>query len=386
MLTRFAGRKWQGRTTRPPLPRPAPTVYICMISVSIVSMDWIRRNWPDLLIGLALLLVIGGIIATLLNGGNFLPLGRNNANQPATVTTGANTADSNATNAVDPTTPTAATGVAGSNTADNTTNSGTAEGGVAPVDLNNPDGVSTDTVTMPNDQGGDGTIVAVSPTLEEEGAAPATTATPDATATPQTPTESVAASSAPTAPYRISVGAFGSAENAERKAQSFRDAGYPVFVGNQGDLALVLVGPYDSQAEAEQVKTQLQTSGLEANPIIYEFSPSDSTIAGDTSATTTATTPAESTTDTTADATATSETPATSAPPTSGSGSYLQVGAYGSLESAAPQRSKLEGLGFTVSSVEEGSFVKLLVGPYDDAALSSAQSQLTAQGIDSFVR
>ena len=42
----------------------------------MVSMDWIRRNWPDLLIGLALLLVIGGIIATLLNGGNFLPFGR----------------------------------------------------------------------------------------------------------------------------------------------------------------------------------------------------------------------------------------------------------------------------------------------------------------------
>jgi cell division septation protein DedD len=376
MLTRFAGRKWQGRAGRPPLPRSArPTVYILVISVSIVSMDWIRRNWPDLLIGLALLLVIGGIIATLLNGGNFLPFGRNANPQPATVSTESNNTGSDTTNttAIAPVSPTDANGVIDNSV----TNSGTGDG-VAPVDLNNPDGVSTDTVTMPTDQGGDGTIVAVSPTLDEAATPPATPDATSATETPQTPTESVAASSAPTAPYRISVGAFGSAENAERKAQSFRDAGYPVFVGNQGDLALVLVGPYDSQAEAEQVKTQLQTSGLEANPIIYEFSPSDSTIAGDTSAT--ATTPAEST------VTTAGETPATSAPPTSGSGRYLQVGAYGSLESAAPQRSKLEGLGFTVSSVEEGSFVKLLVGPYDDAALSSAQSQLTAQGIDSFVR
>jgi hypothetical protein len=36
--------------------------------------------------------------------------------------------------------------------------------------------------------------------------------------------------------------------------------------------------------------------------------------------------------------------------------------------------------------VEEGDFVKLLVGPFDDAGITAAQSQLSAQGIDSFVR
>ena len=36
-------------------------------------MDWIRRNWPDLLIGVALFSVITGIVATLLSGGTILP-------------------------------------------------------------------------------------------------------------------------------------------------------------------------------------------------------------------------------------------------------------------------------------------------------------------------
>jgi cell division protein FtsN len=335
-------------------------------------MDWIRRNWPDLLIGLALLLVIGGIIATLLNGGNFLPFGRG-SNQPATVTSNAGTSTSGET----PVAPTNSSGATSTPT----------DNGVAAVDLNAPP--STEPISIDGEQG---TIVAVPPSLDEpttdtattaideaatDGAAPVDSTTTDTTQTP------VAASDVPTAPYRISVGAFGSAENAERKAQSFKDAGYPVFVGKQGDLSLVLIGPYNSQAEAEQVKTKLQSSGLEANPIVYEFQPEgaateDAGTPDAAPATTETATPSETTT-------TTSET-TTTALPTNGSGRYLQVGAYGSLEAAAPQRSVLEGLGFTVSSVEEGSFTKLLVGPYDDASLSDAQSRLSAQGIDNFVR
>ncbi len=360
-----------------------PTLFTqLVISVSMVSMDWIRRNWPDLLIGLALLLVIGGIIATLLNGGNFLPFGR--GNQPATVTSGANTGTS--TTPVSSETPTEL----GTDTS------------VAPVDLNETEPVSvegetgtivavppslgettTDAATTAIDEAADVVTTAVDPATETvtDAATETAAAVTEAAVTEQTP----AASETPTAPYRISVGAFGSAENAERKAQSFRDAGYPVFVGRQGDLSLVLVGPYNSQAEAEQVKAQLQSSGLEANPIVYEFRPEGSEAAAPTSS---ETAPTATETPVAAEETATTETTetATTALPTTGSGQYLQVGAYGSQEAAAPQRSLLEGLGFTVSSVEEGQFVKLLVGPYDGAALSDAQARLSAQGIDSFVR
>jgi cell division septation protein DedD len=342
-------------------------------------MDWMRRNWPDLLIGLALLLVIGGIIVTLLNGGNILPFGRSpesavvsgSGSDPATTPIGPVTNDQ--TNAENTTTAT--------NPADDS---------VAAVSLD-PEGdaatsTQTDNVSTPADGG---TITAVPPTQDATPVAPdaATTAINEAASgaaesTTTEPSVDVVASTAPSAPYRISVGAFGSTENAERRAQAFRDAGYPVFVADQGDLSLVLVGPYDSQAEAEQIRAQLQSSGLEADPIIYEYTPEE--LGLDSANTTASTTTNTATTNTTQ---ATNTTTTTSAPPaTSGSGQYLQVGAYGSLEAAAPQRSRLEGLGFTVSSVQEGNFFKLLVGPYDAAGLATAQSQLTAQGIEHFVR
>jgi cell division septation protein DedD len=357
-------------------------------------MDWIRRNWPDLLIGLALLLVIGGIIATLLNGGNILPFGRNTTNQPATVST-QTTPESTAT------TPVAPTEVDGGSSATtdtgSTTGTTTTDTGVAAVD---PNAVTNDTVTMPAEQGGDGTITPVSPTVVEGDTSSPDAATaavdavaPDATdvttetattdAATSAPTADVLPSGSATAPYRISVGAFGSAENAERRAQAFRDAGYPVFTGNQGDLVIVLLGPYNSQAEAEGVKAELQSSGLEADPIIYEFTPNDAANVSSSTDTSASDTSASTATPTEEPSTATTTT---SAPTTSSSGRYLQVGAYNSLESAAPQRTTLEGLGFSVSAVEEDSFVKLLVGPYDDASIANAQSQLSAQGIDSFVR
>lgn len=343
-------------------------------------MDWMRRNWPDLLIGLALLLVIGGIIATLLNGGNFLPFGRNP--QPAPVSS--SPATSTTQEAVSPTNPNPA-----NSNAETATTPGTE---VAPVDLNQPS--SNEAVSI---DGQENTIVAVPPSTDgtTDAATQAVDNAAQAAATPLDEAANTSTSDTATQPsevaagnssasYRISVGAFGSPENAERKAQSFKDAGYPVFVGKQGDLSLVLLGPYATQAEAEKVKAELQSSGLEAEPIVYEFRPDDA-------ATESASTPAPDATASpatadTAPSSAASETTTTAALPTSSSGRYLQVGAYGSEEAAAPQRSVLEGLGFTVSSVKEGNYVKLLVGPYDDANLSDAQSRLSAQGIDNFVR
>jgi cell division septation protein DedD len=348
-------------------------------------MDWMRRNWPDLLIGLALLLVIGGIIATLLNGGNILPFGAGNNTSPATVSTSTTTEPT----ATQPVTPTEANGGSSATTAEGVaTNSTTTENGIAAVDPN--------AVTMPDDQGGTGTITAVPPTQDETVdaatnaveavAADVTEVTTDTTtADTATQTTDVAASSTTTAPYRVSVGAFGSTENAERRAQAFEEAGYPVFTANQGDLVLVLVGPYNNQAEAEEVKAELQSSGLEANPIVYEFTSDDAATTPSSDTATAATDTAQ--TDTTQAETSPNEEAATaSAPTTSTSGRYLQVGAYNSLESATPQRTTLEGLGFSVSTVEENDFVKLLVGPFDDAGISTAQSQLSAQGIESFVR
>ena len=50
-------------------------------------MDWLRRNWPDLLIGVALIAVIAGIIATLISGGSFFPSGNRTVETPDPGTT-----------------------------------------------------------------------------------------------------------------------------------------------------------------------------------------------------------------------------------------------------------------------------------------------------------
>jgi cell division septation protein DedD len=339
-------------------------------------MDWIRRNWPDLLIGLALLAVIGGIIATLLNGGNFLPGNRNvNVTTPSStvVSSGGNDSTTPTETTISPDLPSGTATLAGDN--------GETTGTITPVDVSAVP--ATEAVTTTAEAATESIEAAVDETLA------------DASTSEVAATQDVSALSSETSPYRISVGAFGSAENAERRAETFRSAGYPVFVAKQGDLSLVLIGPYDNQTAAQQAVSQIQSSGLEANPIIYEFTPTDATqvsSAGDeTTASEATSAPVEATPETTPSETTettVSETPSAStvALQTSNTGRYLQVGAYGSVESAQPQLVKLQGLGFSVTYIEESEKIKLLVGPYEGATLETAKAQLQAQGIDHFVR
>lgn len=314
-------------------------------------MEWIRRNWPDLLIGLALLAVIGGIIATLLNGGNFLSTNRN-----VSVNTPSNTSVSSGGSTTPSTTPISPELPSGTATISSTTGEETT-GIITPI----IDAPSTETLPEAATSVVENTVEAVTEAATETSTAPAP----------------VASSSTGTS-YRISVGAFGSAENAERRAETFKSAGYPVFVGKQGDLSLVLIGPYENQATAQQAVSQIQNSGLEANPIIYEFTPA--TPGNSSSSASTSDTPAP-TTQTTATSTETLVSL-----PTSNTGRYIQVGAYGSVESARPQLLKLQGLGFSVTYIEEGGKIKLLVGPYEGSTLDAAKAQLVSQGIDHFVR
>jgi cell division protein FtsN len=146
-----------------------------------------------------------------------------------------------------------------------------------------------------------------------------------------------------------------------------------VFIAPQGDLSIVLVGPYASRAEAEQARNAIVSAGLESNPQIFEFT--GETTVQQTSAPSPGPTPTEATP---------SPTPAPA--PTTGNGSLIQVGAYGSSQSAQPQRQRLEALGFSVSELQEGALVKLVIGPFAGDDLAEVRSRLTAQGIDHFVR
>lgn len=163
----------------------------------------------------------------------------------------------------------------------------------------------------------------------------------------------------------------------------FQKAGYPVFLASQGDLTIVLVGPYRSQSEADSVAAKIKGGGFGVDPVVYEFKgthdsapqPASAAPSGSATPSTAASTPASSSTSS-----------STSSNAASSDQRYLQVGAYGSSASAKPQRDRLEQMGYRVTERNEGGLVKLLIGPFSPTRLQQVQSQLKAAGIDSFPR
>ena len=335
-------------------------------------MDWLRRNWPDLLIGIALVAVIAGIIATLITGGSFFSVGGTTTATPPVGTPATAPSATAASPAVpvvpnpgdagaEPTEPTVETPVVAAPEPAPQENAGPTVAVLPPTENAAP---ATEPVAVPVVEAA--TPEPQVPVVEVPAPEPA----PAAPAA-EPPIAEVTPSSNPEAPFRVSVGAFSTIENAERQAEVFRAAGYPVLIGAQDALSLVLIGPYDVRGEAERVAAQIEAAGLVEGPLIYTFEPAGATAA--------APAPAAAAAPATADAT----------PDTAGAadgGRYIQVGAYTSDEGAAPQRTLVSGLGFTVSSRVENGLIKLLIGPFPGQQLSDAQATLEAAGVAFFVR
>lgn len=181
------------------------------------------------------------------------------------------------------------------------------------------------------------------------------------------------------------MGAFSHADYAQRQEQVFKKAGYPVFLADQGDLTIVLVGPYRTQSDADAVAARIKGGGFGVDPVVYEFkgtqdsAPQPASTAAGGSATSSAA-PASSGSASSASTTATAPAAA------GGDQRYLQVGAYGNSDSAKPQSAKLASMGYQVTERTEGGLVKLLIGPFGPDRLQKVQSDLKAAGIDSFPR
>jgi cell division protein FtsN len=299
-------------------------------------MDWLRRNWPDLLIGIALVAVIAGIVVTLLGGGSFLPFG-----QQGPVETSRQLTSPSAPQPTPPAQPPAEA-------------EGPAETIIPVVPTNGQVPVETEP---------EAAQIAPAPPAETE-PSPITPA-PPAAQPQEVPAGATASLQEPS--YRVGVGAFANEENANRRAQQFRNEGYPVFIGRQAELFLVLVGPYADASEANAVAARIRDAGLENEPRIFSYTPDEQGAA---------TAPAPAATQ-----------PTTEAPAAEGR-RYLQVGAYNSLQSAQPQRERMQEMGFevTVRELERdtGTLYRLLIGPFAPGELSAAQERLNALGIENF--
>jgi len=368
-------------------------------------MDWLRRNWPDLLIGVALVAVIAGIIATLISGGSFFPVGQGARNAGGASTTQSapvtpSTPNQPGVGLSDPTQPSAADQTAEPAAAADPT--GDAQAGTPAAAPSATPAATPEPATPTAGQGG--APIAV---LPPSGAPTPTPAAQPAASTPQpaapavapvTPSAPVGTVSAPPAAsatataaataaadessYRVSVGAFGNADNAQRLAGTFQAAGYPVLLGTQGNLTIVLVGPYETEAQARSVAAAIGAGDFDVvDPTVYRYDPSG---AGAGAAGPATQAPAASSVAAPAAAPAAAPVAVPQADATAGR--YLQVGAYGSRESALPQIERLSGLGFSVTERTESTLLKLLVGPFEGQSLTDAQERLKAAGIESFAR
>lgn len=345
-------------------------------------MDWLRRNWPDVLIGVVFLAVVIAIIFTLLNGGFNLPFGGKKGG-------GTSTPPSLST----PLTP-------GGETVPNTATQTAGTPGVTVLPL---DGTTPTTETEPSTSGEASTAPAA-PSSTEAGAStepstppaePATSSTPPtesaqptppaSTSAPATPVDRGASAASGEVSYRVSVGAFGTKSNAENLAKDVQAEGYPVFLAEQGSFTIVLVGPYRSETEARNIAQQLTSGPLRiVDPTVYRYEPDEAPTAASSSA------PAEPATPPAAPSTppAASSSPSgtTEAQPSGERTRYLQTGAFNTRESTLPQRATLESLGFVVSERQEDGFIKLLVGPFTPSEVESARTRLAGAGIESFPR
>ncbi|HEX7022666.1 MAG TPA: SPOR domain-containing protein [Trueperaceae bacterium] len=320
-------------------------------------MDWLRRNWPDLLIGVALVAVIAGIVATLLSGGSLFPLGRGEG--PSRV------AEAGPRPADPVRTPSGATAASEDDTP-----------AILPVlpDLGG--------VTQPS-----GPVIGRDePT---QGTQTGTTE-PDAnSSSDQASTEqgTFVVSPASSAPYRVSAGAYSVRSYADIQVKRLRDAGYPVFTGRQGDLYLVMVGPYESRSRAESAAAELESKKLVDGPLVYECADCGAPAGGADSEASQRPVreAAASQSDASSDVAGAPAAQAAGQQATPEAGTlYLQVGAYGSLDSAQPQRERVQELGYTVTVRRSGDLVKLLIGPFGDRELEAAQARLGKQGIENF--
>ena len=335
-------------------------------------MDWIRRNWPDLLIGIALFSVITGIVATLLSGGTILPTSSGNVNND--FETEPSPSYLSSVTAVDE--PTNASARYRSETIASSENS-------SQITVVQP----SQTLTTPEPRNVSSRSVITDSRVASSTLSPVVAPRE----TPANITDSSSdssdlgvtnlANSSGAKIYKISVGAFSNPDNARKLVGEVDSLGYKAGLDKSGSYSVVYVGPFSSRQQADRVAEQLKASSYEASIYSEETSQPVAIPVATTPAATPVTTPVATTNSVNQVVAA----PNSSAIPTSGN-FYLQVGAYRSGNLSIPQRNQLEQLGYKVMEYRENGFVKLMLGPYTSDSVATIKAELAVQGIDSFPR
>ncbi|GHF28247.1 cell division septation protein DedD [Deinococcus metalli] len=314
------------------------------------------RRWPDLLIGVLVVLLLVGFGLLL-----FRPETRTAMTPAATpATPAASTETTSIPSAPTPAETTAQTPAPAPAQSGTATTSEPPTIAAAPVEATPPvsatpaQGTATTTPTEQPDQ-------------------PATTPT---TATPRS--GGAVATSEQRVPlrsdYRITLGTFSTSQAATTAAASVSALGYTVYPIDLGSQVVAQVGPFADETSARQALADIQR----AYPGALLYPPRGRSLGQNNAGggASTAANPSASA----------AETTATPAPAPAPSGpTYLQVGAFDRVESAQKLVQQLRDLGYAPTvNAPEGKKVTVLVGPYTGDAVTRTEQRLSGSGIDHF--
>ena len=238
-------------------------------------MDWLRRNWPDLIIGVALVAVVALIVVTLLSGGSLASLVRRDTPPELALT--------DTTPANDPSQTPASNnaGTANSDTGADAPDAGTdaADGGVdvfvPGVPGGQPDAAPN---AAANGSAGQTQVdgAADSAGTDQAGTTQAGTTSGGAAQNAAAPADTgPLPEAAPDGGFRVAAGAVDSRDAAAGLAESYRDAGYTVTVEQQNDLYLLWIGPYAARTGAERVANRLIADDVVSDALVYTYSGPD---------------------------------------------------------------------------------------------------------------
>ena len=169
--------------------------------------------------------------------------------------------------------------------------------------------------------------------------------------------------------YRVAIATYSSATRAQSSAARLRSLGYPAQAFSSGSGFIVVAGPYARQSSARSAFNKLRAQGYR-DAVLYSPNGNRERSAA--------------------------AKPAPTAPTPSGGGSspaqldlglsYLQVGAFKTVQSALPLLERLKGSGFkTLLRSASDGYTRVLVGPFSAARLSAAKQNLSGQGLTPFV-
>ncbi len=396
-------------------------------------MEFLRRNWVDLLMALLIAAVIAAVLFLLLSGGKlFKPASNTVTGTPTNVSTpivkSPNTTKPNSpeipANTKKPTQAVGVTKPATSSTATKPAvkpvNSSNTKPAVKPankpistkpisvaevptIETNTkPTTAQKPSITKPK------TTVAKTPTTvkpTQKPTAPVASIKPRATTTNTPtanlkPTKPVTSTSTPStrgsylSSYRIVVGSYKTQPRAETFAAQVRNQGFPARAVLSQYLYLVIVGPYSAQGSAESAFARLKTAYPGA--VLYRPDGSRSGSTNKKTATPRKILQGSSSKPATlnstlakqpvkASMTASKNVTQKTEPDPKIETAYLQVGAFKNAASASPLLINLRKAGYTARlRVSSNGVTRVIIGPLTGTPLELARNDLRSRGLQPF--